>query len=251
MKSILALICSVFMVLAIAQENQVDSKGRKQGSWSKTYPKSKMLQYKGQFKDDKPVGTFTYYYPTGKVKAIVKHDDNSTRSSAYFYHENGMLMSHGIYRNLKKDSVWLNFTPAGRLSSSETYKEDLLEGKKIIYYVPDNMEDKSRLPSAVLMYSKGKLNGESTEYFDTGVVKSKGTYKDDKKVGLWEYYHPNGKKMMLERFKDGIHHGWHFAYNEAGTETSRKYYYYGRLLEGKALEEKMRQMKELGINPNG
>jgi hypothetical protein len=152
---------------------------------------------------------------------------------------------------MKKDSVWLNFTPAGRLSTSETFKDDLLNGKKIVYYVPDNLEDKSRLPTAVYMYANGKLNGESIEYFDTGTVKSKGSYKDDKKVGIWETFHPNGKKMMLERFKDGVHHGWHFAYDEAGKETGKKYYYYGKVLEGKALEEKMRQMKELGINPNG
>ncbi|MFN5912282.1 MAG: toxin-antitoxin system YwqK family antitoxin [Bacteroidota bacterium] len=251
MKILFSVLCSFILLSATAQENQVDAKGRKQGAWSKTYPKSKILQYKGQFKDDKPVGTFTYYYSSGKVKAVIKHDDNSTRSSAYLYHENGLLMSHGIYRNMKKDSVWLNFTPAGRLSTSETFKEDLLDGKKIVFYVPESLENKSRLPSAVYIYSKGKLNGEAIEYFETGVVKSKGMYKDDKKIGVWEAYHPSGKKMMLERFKDGIHHGWHFAYNEAGVETNKKYYYYGRVLEGKALEEKMRQMKELGINPNG
>jgi antitoxin component YwqK of YwqJK toxin-antitoxin module len=251
MKWIVFLLFSVIFSVAFGQENQVDSKGRKQGAWVKTYPKSKIIQYKGQFKDDKPVGTFTYFYSSGKVKAVVKHDLNSTRSSAYFYHENGILMSHGIYRDMKKDSIWLNFTPAGRLSNSETFLKDSLHGKKIVYYVPDNLEDKSRLPSAVYFYDNGKMNGEAIEYFQTGTVKSRGTYKNNKKVGIWDYFHPNGKKMILERYKDGVHHGWHFAYDEAGVETSRKYYYYGRLLEGKALEEKMKQMKEKGINPNG
>ncbi len=251
MKWTMVLLLTLFTVYGFSQINQTDSKGRKQGEWVKTYPKTKIVQYRGQFKDDKPIGTFTYYYQSGKVKAVVKHDANTTRSSAYFYHENGVLMSHGIYRNMKKDSIWLNFTPAGRLSNSETYKEDSLHGKKIVYYVPDNLEDKSRLPSAVYMYENGKMNGEAVEYFQSGTVKSKGVYKDNKKVGVWETYHPNGKKMLLERFKDGVHHGWHFSYDEGGLETSRKYYYYGRLLEGKALDEKMKQMKEKGINPNG
>lgn len=251
MKLIFSFLFSIVTLLSFGQENQVDSKGRKQGVWVKTYPKSKIIQYRGQFKDDKPVGTFTYYYQSGKVKAVVKHDENSTRSSAYFYHENGILMSHGIYRDMKKDSIWLNFTPTGRLSNSESFKNDMLHGKKIVYYVPENLEDKSRLPSAVYLYENDKLNGEAIEYFQTGTVKSKGVYKDNKKVGVWDYFHPNGKKMMLERYKDGVHHGWHFSYDESGQETSRKYFYYGRLLEGKALEEKMKQMKEKGINPNG
>jgi antitoxin component YwqK of YwqJK toxin-antitoxin module len=230
MKFIVSILMFLSVVLVYGQDNQTDAKGRKQGAWVKTYPKSKIIQYKGQFKDDKPIGTFSYYYESGKVKAIVKHDDNSTRSSAYFYHENGNLMSHGIYREMKKDSIWLNFTPAGRISSSETYQNDLLNGKKIVYYVPDNLEDKSRLPSKVSLYENGKLNGESVEYFQSGTVKSKGVYKNDKKIGVWDSFHPNGKKMMLERFKDGVHHGWHFAYDESGLETSRKYYYYGRLI---------------------
>ena len=41
--------------------NKVDSKGRKQGVWQKTYPNSRAIEYKGQFKDDKPVGTFYYF----------------------------------------------------------------------------------------------------------------------------------------------------------------------------------------------
>lgn len=234
-----------------AQINVTDAKGRKQGAWEKTYPKSKILQYKGQFKDDKPIGTFTYFYASGNVKAIIKHDENTNRSSAYFYHENRALMSHGIYRDMKKDSIWLNFTPAGRLSSSETYKNDLLEGKTTLYYVPETMENTSKIVSATRMYKAGKLNGEAFEYFESGVIKSKGSYLEDRKVGVWETNHPNGKKMMLERYKNGVHHGWHFAYDEAGKETGKKYYYYGQVLEGKKLEQKMQQMKELGINPNG
>ena len=71
--------------------------------WQKTYPKSRAFEYKGQFKDDKPVGTFTYYYLTNTIKAVIEHQENSNRSVAKMYHENGKPMSVGIYRNLKKD----------------------------------------------------------------------------------------------------------------------------------------------------
>lgn len=250
MKNFLTLII-VFVGFALfGQINQVDTKGRKQGAWSKNHPNSHVLQYKGQFKDDKPVGTFTYYYTSGKVKAVVKHDANSVRSTAYFYHENGNVMSYGIYKDMKKDSVWLNFLPSGRISTTETYKNDLLDGKKVVYFVPEDINDKSRLPSSIFNYSEGKLNGETIEYFDIGSVKMKGTYANDMKVGVWEYYHLSGKKMMLERYKNGTRHGWCFAYDETGKETGKMYYYYGRRLEGKQLEEKMKQMKEKGINPN-
>ena len=57
--------------LMFGQINQKDAKGKKQGVWSKTYPKSKVVEYTGQFKDDKPIGTFVYYYPSSKKKAEI------------------------------------------------------------------------------------------------------------------------------------------------------------------------------------
>lgn len=249
MKVILIFFLCVFSLSSFGQ-NVTDSKGKKQGPWSKTYPNSKVYQYKGQFKDDKPVGTFTYFYPSTKVKAIIKHSETSTRSEAFYYHENGSLMSHGIYRNMKKDSIWLNFGPSGRISNYETYKNDLLDGKKVIYYVPEDPNDNSKIVSGTYIYSAGKLNGEVVLYFENGTVKEKGTYLNNKKHGIWERYHSNGKKMNLERFKNGVTHGWCESYDEAGKLIVKSYFYQGKRLKGKALEEKMAYFKSKGINPN-
>ena len=250
MKNVL-LLCLIFSpILLFGQINQKDAKGRKQGVWSKTYPRSKAVEYTGQFKDDKPVGTFTYYYISSKKKAEITHDAATGRSVATFYHETGGVMSKGIYRNLKKDSIWLNYTPSGRLSTSETYKNDVLDGKLIMYYLPEDASDRSLIVSATYMYSKGLRDGECVEYFLNGTVKMKGAYKSDKKNGVWETYHANGQKMNLLRYKDGAQHGWSYAYNTAGKEIAKQYYYYGRILEGKELTEKMAQFKALGIDPN-
>lgn len=231
-------------------QNVKDSKGKKQGNWSKVYPGSKVYEYKGQFKDDKPVGTFTYYYLSSKVKAIIKHGDGTNRSEAFFYHENGVLMSHGIYRDMKKDSVWLNFGPSGRISNTETFKNGLLNGKNVIYYVPEDPSDKSQKVSAVNIYLDGKLNGECIQYFENGTIKEKGSYVLDKKVGIWERYHPSGKKMMQERYKNGVRHGFCYAYDESGKELGKVYYFNGKKLEGKELEAKLNYFKQKGIDPN-
>ena len=250
MKNVLLLCLIFFSGLLFGQINQKDAKGRKQGVWSKTYPRSKAIEYTGQFKDDKPVGIFNYYYLSSKKKAIIVHEEGTGRSVATFYHETGGVMSKGIYRNLKKDSVWLNYTPSGRLSSSETYKNDLLDGKLILYYLPEDISDKSLIVSSTCMYIKGLREGECLEYFINGVLKSKGNFKANKKNGIWESYHTNGQKMNVIRYKDGVQHGWASTHNTAGKETVRHYYYYGRLLEGKELTEKMEQFKALGIDPN-
>ena len=250
MRFLIVLLGIMISICGVAQENQKDAKGRKQGPWSKTYPKSRVYEYKGQFKDDKPVGTFTYFYPSTKVKAVITHEETTGRSVAVFYHENGTVMSKGIYRNLKKDSIWLNFTPSGRLSTSETYKNDVLNGKKIVYFVPEDVNDKSRIVSAVYNYENGKLQGEMIEYFVNGTIKCKGFYKDNKKEGIWESYHANGKKMMFERYKNGARHGWCYAYDTTGKEIGKEYFYFGRRLQGKELQDRLKQCKEKGIDPN-
>lgn len=236
---------------SLAQPNVTDAKGKKQGEWGKTYPNSRAYEYKGQFKDDKPVGTFTYFYPSTKVKAIITHDEKTGRSSAYMYHENGVLMAFGIYMNQKKDSVWTHFGPTKRLSIKETYKNGVLNGKTTVYYVPEDPEDKSERIAKVSNYKNGVLDGEVIEYFDFGTIKTKCTYVNGQKHGLCISNHANGQPMMHERFQNGQKYGYFFAFDETGKEIGRKYYHYGRELVGKELEDWLEECKKKGINPNG
>lgn len=233
------------------QLNQKDAQGRRQGKWQKLYPKMTVPEYEGQFKDDKPVGTFTYYYQDKNVKATIVHDEKTGRSSAIMYHENGRVMATGIYRDQKKDSIWNYYGPSGRLSKSETYTADKLNGKSTVYYVPEESMNKSQVVAQVLNYKMGVLDGEALEYFDTGALKSKGSYVNGKRVGIWTTNHPNGNKMLLERYKNGMQHGWQQAFDEKGAEIGKKYFYYGKRLDGKQLDEKLKQLKAKGIDPNG
>jgi antitoxin component YwqK of YwqJK toxin-antitoxin module len=253
MKSFLAVLVAFFLLGGLYAQpvNRVDANGKKQGPWEKTYPKSRAFEYKGQFKDDKPVGTFRYYYPSTKVKAVVVHDEKTGRSSAKMYHENGILMAKGIYRNQEKDSVWDYYGPSGRQSLKETYVKGKLHGLTTVYYVPEDPNDKSQKVAKTSMYKNGVLDGDVIEYFETGIVKSKVKYVNGAKEGVMVTNHPNGKPMMTERYKKGVPHGWQLAHDQSGKEIGRKYYCYGELLEGKRLEDRLKQCKEKGIDPNG
>ncbi|MDC3253192.1 hypothetical protein OAU25_02965, partial [Crocinitomicaceae bacterium] len=163
--------CSLFFFLilfgfgAFSQINEVDSQGRKQGKWEKIYEGTRVYTYRGQFKDDLPVGKFVYFYKSQKVKAVINHNVVETgRSVAFYYYEDGgKPMSYGIYRNMKKDSVWSNFTPSGRLSSTETFENGKLHGLKTIYFIPDLRSDKSRVISTTMVYADGLLDGAYQE----------------------------------------------------------------------------------------
>jgi antitoxin component YwqK of YwqJK toxin-antitoxin module len=245
--TVLLLTISLF---GAAQVNQKDAKGRKQGTWEKKYPKMSTYEYKGQFKDDKPVGTFTYYYQTGKVKAKIVHGANG-RSAATMYHESGEISARGIYRNQLKDSVWDYFGPSGRQSLKETYSNDKLNGKSTVYYVPEDAGDNRLMVARETMYVNDVLNGPVKEYYEGGALKVSGNYTNGEKNGLFVTNHPNGRKMIEERYKGGFRHGWCATFDPMGKEIGRKYFYHGKELQGAELERKMKEMKELGINPNG
>lgn len=236
---------------ALSQINRVDDQGRKQGKWVKTFDDSEAIRYKGQFKNDQPIGKFVYYYPNNTVRSIIIHDENSNRSEAYFYHTTEDLLAHGIYRNQKKDSVWTHFLPTGHYSFIETYDNGELNGERITYYGVDANEDpKVKLILKKALYKNGEQHGEYIEYFPDGIIKGKGKYKHGYPDGVILKNHPNGKTMIKERWKNKKKHGWWTTYDESGKELGRKYYREGVELSGKELDAYIQELKEKGINPN-
>lgn len=240
----------IFTFGAFAQMNVTDAKGRKQGLWVKYYPNSKVPEFQGEFKDGKPQGTFTYYYPNNKPKAILKHENNGARTVAYMYHDNGKLMSHGLYKNQKKDSVWTSFNEFGRLVMKETYKEDVLNGERRLYYLPSDPQDKREICISIYNYKNGQVEGEFKEIYPTGQVKLTGAFLDHKRHGEWIYYELDGKKMSIERYYKGQKHGWYIGYNKDGSEGQKRYFYYGRELSEKEREINLKSQKANGQNPN-
>ncbi|NBU90408.1 MAG: hypothetical protein EBS12_03025, partial [Flavobacteriia bacterium] len=154
MKKLLYILVLFLPFLSFAQLNQKDANGKKQGVWQKKYPGSNTFIYKGQFKDDKAIGEFTYYYESGKIKSVIKHFPNSNLSFAVFYSENEAVLSEGFYKNQLKDSTWLNFTSSGAISSKESFLQNQLNGEKIIYYIEGQIENGVLIPLSISNYKK-------------------------------------------------------------------------------------------------
>ena len=236
--------------LATSQVNETDEKGRKHGEWVKMYERSTVPRYKGQFEHGEPVGKFVYYYPSSKIQTIIIHNDNSDRSEAYFYHENQELLAFGIYRGQEKDSVWTHYRPTGHLSFKETYKDGKLHGLKTTYYGPEAAEGEKIIVLSKTMFKNGRAHGEVVEYFPDGRKKMEGVYVEGAFDGQVKRYHPNGRMMILERWKDRQKHGWWITYDLSGKERARSYFLHGKKLKGEKLKAYMQKLKAEGINPN-
>ncbi|MFK8037662.1 MAG: toxin-antitoxin system YwqK family antitoxin [Crocinitomicaceae bacterium] len=237
-------ILSVLLVLSstiIAQVNQVDSQKRKQGSWEVFYKNTAAYKYKGQFKDDKPYGIFTYYYQSGRIQAKVNYKTDGKTTLSQVYHEtSGKIKAAGKYVYQKKDSIWTYFDNVGNVKSKETYINGSLEGQRVIYYEPSNGK---YVVARYEFYKNNVLDGTFKEYHQNTKLKAEGNYQDGNLNGTIKYYYANGKMEKLERYKYAVKHGWWIFFNTDGTQEGTKLFWEGRVLKGEELEKKKAELK--------
>jgi len=200
----------------------INSTEKPNGLHYRTYGDGK-IYYSGEFlnKKPKPSGYFYYYHQNGKVMAMHRFEKNIDRVHANIFNDEGFLMSRGLFLKQKKDSVWTFYDKTGSVTSREGYKNDLKEGKSLVYYPgTDKLVEES-------IYKNGKLEGEQVQYFpngkkrlqgnyiadkregkftewtDAGAKDSEGDYKSGLKEGVWSFYLPTGRLEKRVKFENG------------------------------------------------
>lgn len=203
--------------------NRVDKNGWKQGRHRDFYPKTKKLRYEGQFIDNKPVGTFKFYYPeTYELNAIHEYDTIGGRARITVYHKNKKIMAKGFYLNQEKDSLWSFYDNEGKLKMTEFYRNNKRNGEKIVYYNDSTIFE-------VITFKNDIQEGPYKIYYSDKNLKEDGSNKNGDKEGFVTYYNPGGvplyKGVYINHLKDGE---W-IRYNEDGTEMQKELYTNGIL----------------------
>lgn len=200
-------------LMAQEKTNQFDANGKRTGSWIK-YHNNNRIRYQGQFEAGKEVGVFKYYsISSSEFPIIVKTFSKDGNSAAViFYTEGGVIESEGKMIGKLRIGEWKYYYGDGKtLMIEENYENGILNGASKSYY-------KSGKITEELFYKNGKLDGNIKRYADNGVLIDDlnyemgilnglakyfdlegnliytGFYKNDVKVGKWEYYE-NGKKV--------------------------------------------------------
>ncbi|MCC6690022.1 MAG: hypothetical protein IT235_00685 [Bacteroidia bacterium] len=88
--------------------NRVDKNGWRQGHWIKKDENNKPV-YDGVFANDKPVGKFIYYFPSGKVKSITVFRKTNQAYTRVFNPEGKRILEGKVIGELK-DSTWIFYT---------------------------------------------------------------------------------------------------------------------------------------------
>jgi antitoxin component YwqK of YwqJK toxin-antitoxin module len=174
-------------------KNQRDTDGRKQGYWEATDRNGKLV-YRGYFKNDKPVGEMTRYYPDGGVRVIMVYDETSEKARARFFWQNGEPAAEGNYVHTKRDSIWVYYSYYTKTVSNKT------------------------------AYTAGKRNGSSLSFYPDGEIAEEVWWKEDMKDGVWKQYFENGRLKLSAAYRNGKLEGEIITYYPDGKkETEGKY----------------------------
>jgi antitoxin component YwqK of YwqJK toxin-antitoxin module len=221
MKKILTILIAISSLSIYAQGNFTDASGKKQGKWVKKYESGK-TRYTGTFKNDVPVGTFTYYFERegGKMSEISYRGITGV-GYAKLYHRSGVLQAEGIYNAQLKDSTWTYYSRSGVLTQREDYKMGVLEGKQLTYW--ENGRVSQRID-----FVGDEENGSWIRKWDNGTMRTKGTYEEGQLEGECKFFDEEGKLIAKGPYHNGKKHGtWY--YFEENKVILKELYRYGTL----------------------
>ena len=233
---LLALYSLLTTYYSVAQ-NKTDEKGLKQGYWEKIDPATKKIIYKGNFKDGKPQGVFTYYYPgmdSVKTKMDFRQDGKIAYAKLYYY--TGKPEAKGKYIGEMKDSLWTFYDGAGVLISTEMYANGKKNGL-VKVFLPDGVlaEEKN--------YKDGKLNGPFKQYFPDKTVKAEGVYVNDNYNGKCVWYYPGGIAAAQGVYDNNVKKGVWIFNEKDGKLKEKEVWVNGKQLKPKEIEEYFKKNK--------
>jgi antitoxin component YwqK of YwqJK toxin-antitoxin module len=142
------------------------------------------------------------------------------------YYQNGNLKSKENFVNGVLDGKYEYYYENGNLRQSGCIINTFKEGEVLSYY-------ESGISKSIETYILGSHSGLQKYFYEDGTVSQEGVSKDNRHVGLWTWYWPNGEKLKEVQFVDKILYRIS-EWQDDGIEISTKKYNNG-MLNGKSI----------------
>jgi len=207
-----------YNVAAQAPVNQFDSNGKRHGEWRKTFEEDpSQVRYVGTFEHGKEVGTFKFYQLGHKKPAAIKvYTPDSDTAQVQFLTQKGKVISEGKMLGENRLGKWTYYhLNSDKPMMTEHYQDGVLHGEKIIYfengtpteqsfYAEGKLHGEQKIFSEkgvllkIFNYRHGELHGPSKGYNGKGELLLEGEYRNDKHVGIWNYYENGNLKEQKD-----------------------------------------------------
>ena len=217
-------------------------KSHRSGIWE-TYDSTGVLLNKANynFKTNAIEGSYTAYFPNGKVKSQGEYDKNGKQTGTWiYYHPNGNKAEERPLENGKITGVVTNYFENGKVKDKGAY----VEGKRVgivEYFHPSgkflgkrNYRNGEFISFGDFYDENGNFSlqngtGSLVEYFDNGSISFKGSYLNGKLHGNSLRYFSNGKLSIDANYSNGILNGIYQGYFESGSIREKTPYVNGKI----------------------
>jgi antitoxin component YwqK of YwqJK toxin-antitoxin module len=149
----------------------------------------------------------TLFSCKGKYDLIEKHNENGILTESYHLDkETGYI-----------EGVYYKYFPNGKIEQQSDYKNNKLEGNRILFY-----ENGDTL--IIETYKNAQYEGPYKSYYSGNILESEGQYVDGMMDGEWKFYHDNKQIKEIVQFKANEENGPFVEYHKNGNLKAKGSY---------------------------
>jgi len=138
----------------------------------------------------------------------------------------GMLERYEVDKKTgAKNGVFEKFELDGTLIEQARFVNDLLEGKRTIFFADGSPEIEEQ-------YDSGVLTGSYKVYYTNTKIEIEGNYSEGVMAGIWKKYYENGQLMEEVTFADNLENGPFVEYHKNGNLKAEGQYWGGDKEQG-------------------
>ncbi len=195
--------------------------GKKNGL-KKTYDtKDGFLITAENYENDVKQGNTIVYYKDGKVKQTIPFLNGREDGAGLEFAPDSTIITFTQYKmgfvqreekinrrdaNKLKQGTWKEFYPTGVIKNEATYSDDKINGYFKEYSPKGSLVNTTKYVNGVIQNNAPELAkiDVRTEYYEGGIVKTTGTYKDGVAEGIHREFSPEGKVIAAKMYADGV-----------------------------------------------
>jgi len=161
--------------------NFTDAQGRRQGYWkitgqmtfAKNFAPNQTIE-EGHYVDNKRVGIWKKYYPSGELRSEINYENNHPRGEYRIFYPNGNLEEEGTWKGNRNSGSFVRYHENGTIAQKFFFLDNgKRNGVQKYYY------DNGELQLSVEV-ENGVANGRYLSYYEDGALKSEKTVVNGK-----------------------------------------------------------------------
>ncbi|GHT21073.1 hypothetical protein FACS189430_00550 [Bacteroidia bacterium] len=201
--------------------NRLNAKGQKSGLWQ-TFHDNGAVKEENMYKDGVLDGTSRLYSNVGKML--------SDRT-----YKEGNIIDDGILEKAEAEEIIEYYKDGVTMKRKGIFINQIPIGMHIFYNNKGVAEKGLRYSENGVKTAEGAVNeaekrtGEWKVYFETGEVKAKGNYLNDRQNGEWNFYYLSGVTEQIGAFANGVMEGEWKWFNSKGILLREENYQGGSL----------------------